>query len=119
MSHRKLHVRRTELGREIALGIELHKEWCKQNFVAESLEIDLVFRATIKPAYQRRISIHLDRTLVYVVVSLRKGRSEPGAEFSSKQRFSPLACAGDAGYLFAIAITIAVLLCRVSLAILK
>ena len=52
MSHRKLHVRRTELGREIALGIELHKEWCKQNFVAESLEIDLVFRATIKPAYQ-------------------------------------------------------------------
>jgi hypothetical protein len=35
--------------------MNLHKEWCKQNFVAESLEIDLVFRATIKPAYQRRI----------------------------------------------------------------
>jgi hypothetical protein len=63
--------------------------------------------------------IRLNRTLVYVVVSLRNGRSEPGAEFSSKQRFSPLACAGDAGYLFAIAITIAVLLCRVSLAILN
>jgi hypothetical protein len=50
-----------------------HKEWCNKIIVPRTLEIDLVFRATIKPAYQRRISIRLGRTLVHVVVSLRNG----------------------------------------------
>jgi hypothetical protein len=30
---------------------DLHKEWCNKKNVIQSLEIDLVFRATIKPAY--------------------------------------------------------------------
>jgi hypothetical protein len=38
--------------------IDLHKEWCNEIFVFRSLEFDLVIRATIKPAYQRRFSIH-------------------------------------------------------------
>jgi len=37
------------------LRIDLHKEWCKMIFISHSLEIDFVFRATIKPAYQRLI----------------------------------------------------------------
>jgi hypothetical protein len=35
-----------------ATKIILHKEWCKQKFVLQQLEKRLVFRATIKPAYQ-------------------------------------------------------------------
>jgi hypothetical protein len=62
---------------------DLHKEWCNKKNVGQSLEMDLVFRATIKPAYQRRISIHLGRALVFVVVSLRNGVALPGARISS------------------------------------
>ena len=40
------------------LRIDLHKEWCNEIFVPISLEFDSVIRATIKPAYQRRFSIH-------------------------------------------------------------
>jgi hypothetical protein len=57
------------LANKMGRGRGLHKEWCNKKIVVHSLEIDLVFRATIKPAYQRRNSIHLDRTLAYVVVS--------------------------------------------------
>ena len=32
---------------------DLHKEWCNEIFISSPLEKDLVFRATIKPAYQR------------------------------------------------------------------
>jgi hypothetical protein len=82
---------------EKANRMNLHKEWCNRFFISHSLEIDLFFRANIKPAYQRRILIHSDRSLVYIVVSLRKGVAKPTAKISSKQRLSPLAGLGDAG----------------------
>jgi hypothetical protein len=56
-----------------ATKIILHKEWCKQKFVLQQLEKRLVFRATIKPAYQGRFSILLHRTMLHFVVPLRKG----------------------------------------------
>jgi hypothetical protein len=43
-------------GDQIGLLTDLHKEWCNKKNVQQSLEMDLVFRATIKPAYQRRFS---------------------------------------------------------------
>jgi hypothetical protein len=36
------------------MKFDLHKEWCKQNFVSRWLEKRLENRATIKPAYQGR-----------------------------------------------------------------
>jgi hypothetical protein len=70
--------------------------------------MDLVFRATIKPAYQRRISIHLDRTLVYVVVSLRKGVVLSGAKISSNQYFASTCLDRRLGTTVAIAVSFAV-----------
>jgi hypothetical protein len=80
-------------------GRELHKEWCNPIFISDSLENDLFFRATIKPAYQRRFSIHLSLALVHIVVSLRKGVVKPKAKISSKHGPFPLAYAGDKGLL--------------------
>jgi hypothetical protein len=79
--------------------IDLHKEWCNAIFISSTLEIVLVFRATIKPAYQRRFSVHLGRTLIHVVVSLRKGVVKACAKISSKQGSFPLAASGGAGLL--------------------
>jgi hypothetical protein len=77
----------------------LHKEWCKQNFVSFSLEKRLVFRATIKPAYQGRISILLNRTVLHFVVPLRKGVVKTYAKNSSNQRSSPPASVAGKGHL--------------------
>jgi hypothetical protein len=42
---------------QISRRSDLHKEWCNEIFISRTVESVSVFRATIKPAYQRRISI--------------------------------------------------------------
>jgi hypothetical protein len=65
-----------------------------QIFISARTEIDLVFRATIKPAYQRRIRVPSDRFLVYVVASLRIGAVKLDAKVTSNQRLFSLASLG-------------------------
>jgi hypothetical protein len=77
-----------------------------QFFISQSLEIDFVFRANIKPAYQRRIRIIPERSLVPAVVSLRKRAVKPDTKVSSKQRRPQLALCGDMGSPFALAVLI-------------
>jgi hypothetical protein len=83
--------------------------------ISQWLEIDSFFRATIKPAYQRRIGVHSRPFFgYYVVVSLRKGVVKPEAGISSKQRFSPLAQLGDAGILLPLSFPVSLLLLGLS-----
>jgi hypothetical protein len=68
-----------------AVSIGLHKEWCNKKNLSQSLEIDLVFRATIKPAYQRRfpiqrIALWFTLSFLFALASIKTG-----AKTSSKQ----------------------------------
>jgi len=79
---------------------ELHKEWCNTIFLSESLEFELVFRATIKPAHLRRIRIHLDRSLVFALSFLfangpsgpRKDLQQPVLFLQSPQAMREVFC---------------------------
>jgi hypothetical protein len=64
--------------------VDLHKEWCNEIFVSRSLEFDLVIRATIKPAYQRRFSIRRGFALWFTLSFLfAMGSPRTVAEVSS------------------------------------
>ena len=84
----------------------LHKEWCKQIFVSESLEMACRIRATIKPAYQVRISIDAISHFGLVVVFSSQRFFETGAKISSNQRpgQSPHGAVRELCCLFAVAI---------------
>ena len=59
-------------------AVDLHKEWCNEIFVSRSLEFDLVIRATIKPAYQRRFPTHRGFALWLTLSFLfERGRLKP------------------------------------------
>ena len=81
------------------MQFDLHKEWCNEIFISDDLKIDLVFRATIKPAYQRRFPFtgsHFGSLLSFLFAM---GVSKPNAKISSKQTLVSTRLCGGQGSL--------------------